>query len=194
MRLIRLASMSWFVIMLAIGSAMLYGRSHAETPKLEAIGFSMCNDRLCFLGIAPGVTPRGKALDILAEHGAVQPNLSFSIGSQVISVEYDSQRQVVGNLSMMDKTHIPLPLTVGDTMQYLGTPCKFDVGMDGIIFLYFSHTIVTLISESSGVNPTTRIIDIDLTSESSYCSNHPIQWPGFTTYTRYEYLSLNTTN
>lgn len=172
-----------------IGSAVFLGRAHPQQNSLEAYGFSSCNDRPCYLGIAPGVTRWSKALDILVDHGAVQPDLTrtvFFIGHTRINIDYNPQTQVVGYISVIDQTGVPLPVTAGDAIRYLGVPCNFSPITFQLnnLDVYYPYGALTFNLDTSYLHPTTLIKYIDLSAQGEAC-NKPTTWPGFASYDHY---------
>ena len=172
-----------------IAGAVLFGHARAQQSTLEKYGFSICNDRLCFLEIAPGVTRWSKALDILVEHGAVQPKLTenvFFIGHTRINIDYDPLTQVVGYISVIDQSGTPLPVTAGDAIRYLGMPCGFSpitFQLNNLV-LYYPHGSLTFNLDTLYLHPTTHVNYVDLPADDEYCDKVPA-WPGFASYDHY---------
>ena len=185
-------------MIVVIGSAVLLGHAHAQQFDLETFGFSTCSDRLCFLGIAPGVTRWSKALDILVDHGAVQPDLSqnlFFIGQTRINIDYNPQTQVVGYISVIDQTGVPLPVMAGDVIRYLGVPCAFSpitFQLNNLV-LYYPNGALTFNLDTAYLHPTNRVNYIDLRAGDEFCDK-AVTWPGFTSYDHYLTLYMKWSN
>jgi hypothetical protein len=185
-------------MIVVVGSAVLLSQAHTQQTTLEKYGFSTCNDRLCFLGIAPGVTRWSKALDILVDHGAVQPNLSenvFFMGHTRIRIDYDPQTQVVGYISVIGQSGVPLPVTAGDAIRYLGVPCGFTpiTFQLNTMVLYYPHGSLTFNLEGLHLYPTTQINYVDLPASDGYCDRATV-WPGFASYDHYLTVLLKALN
>jgi hypothetical protein len=189
LRLIRLALIGWFVTVISIGSTVLYGRARTEQSPLEAYGFSKCNDRLCFLGIEPGVTRWSRALDILGEHGAVQSKLSgnvFLMDHTRIDIDYNPQTQLVDFISPYDQSGMPLPITVGVAIQYLGIPCGFqpiNPFQPNAVILFYPHENMVFYLDTSVLYPSNRAAFVQL-YDNQNCDK-ATTWPGFVSYERY---------
>ena len=173
----------------------MYGRAHVEQTTLEAFGFNACGDRLCFLGIAPGVTRWSKALATLESHGARQRTLQedvYFIDHLRINIEYDPQTQLVTYLAIIDQAGAPLPITLGDFVRYLGTPCRFTIQVYSPRYLeiVFQRAYLTLSMDSPALSPNMLIPFIEMNSTGEVCTNGAA-WPGFTTPDRYLGLWMN---
>jgi len=195
LRLLRLASIVWLVLLVPIGGAVGYGRSQIEQTTLESFGLHKCSDRLCFLDIAPGVTRWSKALAILEKHGALQWTRQegiYFIDNIRINIEYNPETQLVTYISIIDQTGNVLPLTAGDIVEYLGNPCRFnpDTYQSLNLILIYRYAFVTIGLDAPYTSPTTPIKYIEMESISDNCISGEV-WPGFTTSKQYWNLYLN---
>jgi hypothetical protein len=193
-RQFRLLISIWLVITALIGSVVLYGRSQPGPNPLQALGFAFCGDRLCFMGILPGVTRWEDAEHILIWGGA---NLSmgkstFSIDHMRVVVDYDPGTQIVRLLMFLEEFGAPLPLTIGDILAYWGTPCGFtpDTVAGKELLVLYPHQYVALNLDVQHIDLAMPLRYLVIPSANVTCKDY-VSWPGLTTPERYRSLYFN---
>jgi hypothetical protein len=119
-----------------------------RTPnQLQALGFDMCGDELCWRGVKPGMTTaslRTRFPDI--EKTRILENVQ---GVWTVSVQLSGDPLIVETLTMT--TYGPknfLPVTAGEIVEQFGVPCQIAVG-DTVIPIYQTITVWFLTSNLS---------------------------------------------
>lgn len=93
-----------FGTMFAIcGLVIISGRSQSTPDVLQKYGITRCNDRLCFMGIAPGITSWSSVLDRFAADDPNKDNFA------ALMIPIDRASNVDGTLSSSsDKTTLQI--------------------------------------------------------------------------------------
>ena len=137
MRIIRMVCVVWLVVIASVSGALLFERSYSAPNRLPTVGLDTCNSRMCFMGIIPGVTEPAQADTILQQHGAVVrkvPNSGarffYTIDENVIT--FQATIHAVTYLTITTPRFKSLPVTLGDAIGYLGTPCKMERYAEGV--------------------------------------------------------------
>jgi hypothetical protein len=184
MRLVRMVGILWLSLLALSGSAVFYGRARSEQNELQALGFSICHDRLCFMGIKPGVTPPQNAEKMLIEHGAIKipaSARSYLVGPNRAQFSADDS---VASISFEPQSEKLLPLTVGHVLNYLGNPCRFDRGT-----FSYGYTIVLIYPFGYLMAISDNPIQLNVATPLSYIFIYPpfaspdecergLPWPG----------------
>jgi hypothetical protein len=196
LRVLRSIVIMWLAIAALIGSALLIGRAKPPRDNFRALGFDMCDGRLCFRGITPDVTKGSEARGILRKLATSYSPIvdRYFIGQIRIEMDVDPQTDIVGNLQIMNGTPVPLAINIADFVQRRGLPCGIwlNEGSVGDLNFIFAHERVLIKSPHLRITPSTPIEMIEITNEPANCGIGR-SWPGFTTFQRYRefYLRLS---
>jgi hypothetical protein len=136
MRFLRLLSVICLSFAMLDGLAAFYGRTYPTPNRLQNFGLGKCSGQLCFSGVIPGTTSLEDAARILAQHGAVQPPTGVNLGVKFVVddayIDFDGSMRTVMHVSVFSSPDRRLPVSVGDVLSFLGTPCGlgFDADRD----------------------------------------------------------------
>src|SRR5260221_2132517 len=119
----------WLTCVASIIGALLYGRLNPMPNRLQMLGFNVCSDRLCLIGIIPGVTSPADTATILVQHGALFGGKYYVIGDERIN--FPNLGTTIAFLTITTQPHKPMPVTVGDALVYLGNPCRMERYFEG---------------------------------------------------------------
>src|SRR5215468_6754490 len=128
--MIRLAHLAFAILLatiLLIGSTTVYAQIQPKPDHFGALGFGTCEDRPCFMGIAPRVTGWTEVL----KSGFDQSGFAAKLGDAADFVYFDQQRQHVTvvhsvgsdqvlNVSVRLAT-LERHLSAGETVKHYGS-------------------------------------------------------------------------
>lgn len=174
-----------FGTMFAIcGLVVIGGRSQSTPGVLQKYGVTRSNDRLCFMGVAPGVTSWSSVLERFA-------SANRNKGSDThLMISIDAINYVYGTLSSPDKTtpqrisidfnsDEPAP-TLGAIVAEFGTPClvhlsAFRTLSSSVILEYPSFRVDFEIyyedydDPLGSINPSLKIREVSLNDGQGTC-------------------------
>jgi len=171
-RLSILAILLVLALFALIGTTTVYAQEQPGSDRFAALGFGMCEDRPCFLGIAPRLTGWTDALKIgrgqggLAAQAGNAADIVFDRNRQHVTVarSLNSRRVYYVNVSLGALTY---NLSAGEMAERYGMPCKvlFD-SADSIAVLVYPYMAVTVTAPDSQMSPQSAVKEIDLSDPS----------------------------
>ncbi|MEP7284672.1 MAG: hypothetical protein ABI947_02755 [Chloroflexota bacterium] len=196
MRFVRNVFVLWVLVFVMVSSVLLYSRTFSEPSELQKLGFGMCSDQPCFMGIVPGVTTWKDAILILKSYDLKEEDYE-EISFATVKLKYFDVT-VTGSkedgVTAIQIWHSKIPL--GTVIQLMGNPCavgfltEYSNHRDPRIFYPFMSADVVLdtdrVTQEAFADP---IILRTTRDEALLCKSTPdfprIKWKGFATLSRY---------
>ncbi len=195
MRYLRLVTIVWLPIVALIGSMTLYARTTSRPSDLEGFGFGICDGRVCFMGITPGVTKLPDAMAYLEKNGGQCHELgkedyssqgklgaTYWVGELRVIMDYSPDTLIVESLYVLMLPGLAIQVQLGDVVRYWGLPCGFSqqfMSSSRPVLLY-PYLYVYLDDVDKRISPDTRVEYIWLirSPDTAHCDSG-IPWLGF---------------
>ncbi len=152
------------------------GRGAPLPPSIQALGFDLCGDVACFMGMQPGLTPWTDAQTVMAklQDSNVWHRRMFvksSVGSEAVlypSFNGDS----IGRVYITPARGSPIP--AGWIVERYGPPCSVSIFYEtGIVILRYPFMLANLRIARSHLDSYSPVIQLQLTDPSFFSKAEP---------------------
>lgn len=193
MRLIGAALVICTVCGLLIATRIAHGRAQPPQDLLGQYGITPCRNRLCFLGIVPGITSWRAARTLTSRRDAVVTSDGITLQYRDLVAQVPPGRSNNADSNIRHITIVwqqsPPDLTLGTIVAQFGTPCAaLTDGPDALTLVYPRarfDSVVIWNDRARYDGPVHRIVLLDPGDQELGCQREGSPWLGFTTLARY---------
>lgn len=155
---------------------LFVGRTSSQHNMIESLGFGLCADKPCFLGIAPSetkwteITPELLNQKIIQSVSQAGPqNMSFFANGLGIALTGQYDRPDISMIKISIYKNQPVQL--GDFVRFYGRPCAEASSTNGQLELLYPYMTVMLNTRPNQLDLNANIIRVTLLDANS-------QYPG----------------
>jgi hypothetical protein len=188
----RVIALILVLVVLCAGVVMIT-RLNPTPSRLQALGFDVCDGEPCWRGIKPGMdgTFLRSKLPNLGRSGG---DLEEAKDGSVVSVVFSDTASTIDSVSLFSgDITFSLPITIGDIVGQLGTPCRAFNPQRQIIHLIYRTLTISIYMDNSAdprleANSPPYIISLNRGGFLGGCSraSSSEKWHGLTSVAVYE--------